>query len=317
MQMRRIAVWMTVLTMLAGAVSHGQTNSKTVYSFLRSDVGARAAAMAGSFMTIPGDPTNLFYNAAGLATLVTPRGEAGFFKQLLDINSGYVAYAQPLEEIGHVGAGVLYTNYGSFTETDEAGNQLGSFSAGDLAVTVAYANTIGENLTYGAGVKFIYSSIAGYSSSGIAADAGILYLIPESRVALGASIRNVGAQIDSYVESREPLPLDLTVGASVVPKGLPLLLEISFHRLTDPVDSFGDRFSAFSLGGEFTISRIVMLRIGYDNTRRKDLKVSDSAGLAGFSAGLGFRYEQFNLDYALSSLGSVGALHRISLGSTF
>jgi hypothetical protein len=313
----RIAAWITAVTTLWGAAAAGQTNSKTVYSFLRSDVGARAAAMGGSFMTMAGDAANVFYNAAGLATLGTGRGEAGFFKHLMDINSGYVAYAQPLEEIGHVGAGVLYTNYGSFTETDEAGNQLGSFSAGDLAVSVAYANTLAENLAYGAALKFIYSSIAGYSSSAIAADAGILYLLPESRVALGASLRNIGAQIDSYDETREPLPLDLSVGGSVVPKGLPLLLELSFHRLTDPADSFGNRFAAFSLGGEFTISRYVLLRIGYDNTRRKDLKVGDSAGLAGFSAGFGVRYQQFNLDYALSSLGSVGALHRISLGSAF
>jgi hypothetical protein len=273
--------------------------------------------MAGSFLTVTNDPDAVFYNMAGLATLDAPRGTAGFFKNLLDINSGYLTYSQRVEEIGSFGAGILYTNYGSFTETDEAGNEIGSFSAGDLALSVGYSNAVDTSLSYGAGVKFIYSSIAGSNSAGIAADAGILYRIPATKVALAASVRNLGAQLSTYLGHRETLPIDLSVGASIVPKGLPLLLCLTFHRLTNDVPSFGERLAAFSLGGEFTVSRAVFLRFGYDNAQRKDLKIGESAGMAGFSAGIGILYRQFKLDYAFSSLGSIGGLHRVSVGSSF
>jgi hypothetical protein len=309
------AVFFAVAGVLLTVPAHAASN--TTYSFLRDDVSARAAALAGSFVSVTNDPNMLFYNVAGLGTLDVPRGSVGFFKHLLDINSGYVSYSQKIEGIGHVGAGITYTNYGSFTETDEAGNDLGSFGASDLSFAVGYANELEQNLTYGASVKVIYSAIAGVSSTALAADAGILYVIPESKITLGASIRNLGSQLSPYLSTRENLPLDVTIGGSIVPRGLPLLLNVNLHRLNDDVSTFIDRFKNFSIGGEFTLSKVVQLRFGYDNARRKDLKLGTSSGMAGFSAGLGINTGDYRIDYAISSLGKVGNFHRISIGSTF
>jgi hypothetical protein len=306
-----------ILLLFAVPLWHASAGTNTVFDFLRSDVGARAAGMAGSFVTVMNDPNALFYNPASLNTLNVPRGSAGFFKHLLDINAGYVSYSQSLGDIGYAGAGILYTNYGSFTETDDAGNTLGSFSASDFAIDLGYANALDVNLYYGASVKFIYSSIAGYKSTGLAGDLGVLFVLPENRITLGASLRNIGAQISSYINTKEKLPLDLTVGGSIVPKGLPLLLNVNFHRLNDDVKTIGDRFRAFSIGGEFTLSRVLLARFGYDNAARKDLQLGTTTGLAGFSAGIGVNVSQYRLDYAISALGSIGNLHRISVSSSF
>jgi hypothetical protein len=289
----------------------------TTYEFLRNDVGARAAGVAGTFVSAIDDPTVLFYNPAALATLTVPRGSAGFFKHLLDINSGHLSYTSEIGGLGWFGAGVLYTSYGSFDERDDLGNTLGTFGANDLALVLGYANALEGGLSYGANLKFIVSSIAGYSSTGIAADLGVLYAVPESRVTIGASLRNLGFQMGTYAGVSEDLPVDLAVGASIVPRGIPLLLNFGFHRLNDPVDSFGDRFRSFTVGGEFTLSRVIQLRVGYDNAIRQDLKIASSSGLAGFSGGLGITVNEYRLDYALSSLGSVGSLHRVTIGAAF
>ncbi len=312
---RRHHGWILIaaISCLAG---RGIAADNTTYSFLRADVGARAAALAGSFVSVTNDPTAFLYNPASLATVDAHRGSAGFFKHLLDINSGYVSYTHQFENLGFFGAGVVYTNYGTFTETDEGGNERGTFGAGDIALAIGYGNEIQENLFLGGNVKFIYSSIAGYGSSAIAADAGVLFLIPESKVALGLSIRNAGTQLSSYLSTSEPLPLDVTVGGSIIPKGLPLLLNVSFHRLNDEGSEFINRFRSFSIGGEFTISRVVQLRIGFDNAVRKDLAVGTSADLAGFCAGLGITTGDYRIDYAISLLGKIGNLHRISLSTT-
>jgi hypothetical protein len=312
--MQGIRLWGVLLVCACAASA---ATGQTVFNFLRNDVGARAAGMAGSFVTVANDPTSLFYNPAALGTLDASRGGVGFFKHLLDVNAGYAVYSQEIPEIGRFAAGILYTNYGSFDETDDVGNTIGSFTAADMAFTVGYANTFEQNLYYGGSVKFIHSSIASYASTGLAADAGILYVIPDSRLSLGASIRNIGAQLATYAGTRENLPLDLTVGASIVPRGLPLLLNFNFHKLNEDPGTFIDRFRAFTVGGEFTLSRVLQFRFGYNNEERKDLKTGTAAGLAGFSGGLGITVADYKVDYALSSLGKIGNLHRISVGTSF
>jgi len=312
--MRRV---LTYAALAALAASPATAQETTAFSFLRSDVGARAAALAGSVVSLTNDPAGLFVNPASLGTLNSPSGAAGFFKHLLDINAGYVVYGQSLEGIGSVGAGVLYTNYGTFDRMDEFGNSSGTFTASDMALSLGYSTEIQENLTAGGALKFIYSSIAGYTSTAAAADLGVLYRIPESRLSLGASIRNMGKMMTTYAGISEPLPLDLAVGASIVPRGLPLLLNVDFHRLNENPGSFIDRFGAFTVGGEFTLSRVIRARFGYNNQTRKDLQTGTTAGLAGFSAGVGISVSTYLVDYSLSSLGAIGNLHRVSIGTTF
>jgi hypothetical protein len=311
----KFGFWSLVITTMISQYSYSETN--TVYSFLRNDVSPRAAALAGSFVTITGDPNSLFYNPAALSTIEAPMGSVGFFKHLLDINAGYISYSQPYEDLGYFAAGILYTNYGTFDETDDLGNTLGTFGAGDFAFTLGYSNIFEENVHYGATVKFIYSSIAGYKSTGLAGDFGLLYSIPESKVTIGASVRNLGGQITAYSETKESLPLDVVVGASVVPRGLPLLLNVNFHKLNEDQQNLGDRFRAFSVGGEFTLSKVLQVRVGYDNEKRKDLKIGTSSGLAGLSGGMGVTVSDYKVDYSLSSLGKIGELHRISIGTNF
>lgn len=312
--MKRSGILLAALILCSQAAWAG---SNTVYNFLRNDVSARAASLAGSFVTIQDDPNVLFYNPAGIGTLLQPTGSAGFFKHLLDINSGYVSYGQEFEGIGHFAAGVLYTNYGSFTETDESDNTLGKFTASDIAAIIGYANTLEENLYYGAAVKFIHSSIADARSMAVAADLGILYHVPDSRLNVGASIRHLGKQLSAYVQTKEELPLDVSVGASIVPRGLPLLLNVNFHKLNESRDTFSERFRSFTVGGEFTLSKAVQVRFGYNNEQRKDLRIESTSGLAGFSAGLGILISRYQLDYGLSSLGKIGSVHRISIATNF
>jgi hypothetical protein len=315
--MRRASGPVLATLVAVASWSGARAQETTAFAFLRNDVGARAAALAGSVVAVTNDPALLFYNPASLGTLASAGGSAGFFKHLLDINAGYAVYGQEITGVGHVGAGVIYTNYGTFDRTDDLGNTSGTFTASDIAFSAGYSNSLEENVFYGGAVKFIYSSIAGYRATALAADAGILYRLPESRLTLGASIRNIGRETSTYAGVNEPLPLDLAVGASVVPRGLPLLLNVDFHRLNENPGGFIDRFRAFTVGGEFTLSRVFQARFGYSNQARKDLQTGTSSGLAGFSAGIGVIVSRTVVDYALSSLGTIGNLHRISVGMTF
>ena len=287
---------------------------RPTYEFLRNDVSARASAMAGSFVSMDGDPAGMFYNPATIGTALNPQAVFGYTSHLLDINEGFAAYAQEFSEVGVVGLGVNYINYGTMDETDIFANKLGTFSAGDMAVSLSLARLMEENLYYGVTGKFIYSSIADYSSSALALDAGLLYLIPgDNPIALGVSLSNIGTQLDPYGDTKESLPVELKIGGTIKPAHLPLQLNLNFRKLNEEQNSFMQRFNAFTVGGEFILSKALRFRFGYNNEQRKELKLGTSAGMTGFSLGGGLVLKNLRLDYSYTSFGLIGNISRFTL----
>lgn len=293
----------------------GFSQDQTTYNFLKLDIGARPSALGGSFNSNTDDVVSIFYNPAALSTLTHTQAKVGFFKYLLDINSGNASYGQRLKDAGYIGGGIRYMNYGSFDKYDEQSSNLGTFSANDLAISLGYANIYKSNFHYGVNLKFIYSNIDEYSSTAIAADFGALYLIPSTKWNFGLSLLNVGSQLTEYNSTSEELPIDLRIGVSKKLEHLPLNVHFEFDNLTQAVDQFFDRFANLSIGGEFTFSENFQFRIGYNNNQRQDLKTGSSLGIAGFSAGIGFKFlDYYSLDYAFNSMGKVGSMQRIDVG---
>lgn len=286
----------------------------TTFDFLRLDMNARAAALNGSFVSMTNDPNLLYYNPAGLATLEYPSASASFLKHLLDVNAGSITYAQEYAGLGTFAAGVVFVDYGSFQQTDESMNVLGTFSARELSFTGGWGMLLEENLYVGANIEFVTSSIASYSANAVALGAGFLYHIPSEMITIGASLLHAGTQASTYAGIRESLPLELSVGITKKPEHLPAYLNLNFHRLTDKADSFLDRFASFSIGVEFLMSESTRLRAGFDNEKKRELKLGAGSGLAGFSFGGGILIKEYLVDYSYNSYGNIGGLHRVSVG---
>ena len=90
---------------------------------------------------------------------------------------------------------------------------------------------------------------------------------------------------------------------------MPFEFFFTFNKLNEEAD----RFSKITAGGEFRMSKVIRLRFGYDNEKRKELKVGTTAGLAGFNLGLGITTSGYNVDYAFSSMGPIGEFHRFGV----
>ena len=291
--------------------------SQTTYDFLRVDMSARAGALGGSFVSNNDDVDVLFYNPAGIASLQNSPVSLSFVKHLLDINLFSLAYSTEFENIGRFGAALKYINYGTFDAADEFGNRTGEFNAGEFAFLIGYAGEFEENFYYGINAKVIYSNIAENSSSAIATDIGLQYVIPSQQINIAASVLNLGSQISSYIDTKEDLPVDVSIGISKRLENLPLRLSLDFHRLNDERDEFYQHFKGFTIGAEFYLSKVLNLRLGYDNERRSELKVGSTSGIAGFNAGLGVLVSDYQFNYGYSSLGLVGAMHRIGISAAF
>ena len=290
-------------------------SAQSTYEFLKLDTSPRAAALAGSFVASNDDPNVIFYNPAGIYSLENKPVSFSYVSHLLDINSASVSYSQEVEDLGRFAAGIQYINYGDFVEADQFGNKTGDFGAGDLAMLLGYANQLGENFNYGANVKFIYSSLASQSSAGFAVDLGLQYLFPEDGWAIGFSALNLGSQLSSYFDKNEKLPVDLRIGFTKKLQYMPFKFYGSFNKLNEKADNFFNRFSQFTFGGEFQFSKAVSFRFGYDNEKRKELKLDTSAGLACFNLGLGILISDYKVDYAFSSMGLIGGIHRIGIST--
>ncbi len=291
--------------------------SQTIYKFLKLDISPRAAALAGSFVANNDDPNVIFYNPAGINLTEDGGTSFSFLKHLIDINSASLVFTKEIKNIGKFSAAVKYINYGDFTKADPLGLKTGHFSANDLALFIGYGNKLDYNFYYGINVKMIYSGIESYSSMAAAVDLGLHYEIPEKYWNFGFSILNLGEQINSYANIKEDLPLDIRLGISKQLERVPIRFYFSFNNLNEKQNNFLSRFKQITFGSEIRMGQNFKLRFGYDSEKRKELKIGTTAGLAGFNIGFGLKVSNYLIDYAYSSMGSIGSLHRFGISTKF
>lgn len=291
--------------------------SQTAFEFLRLDASARSAALGGAFVSNVDDPNSIFYNPSSIQFVESNSISFGFLKHLLDVNSGFASYTTQFEGFGKFGFGLMYTNYGSFDELDEFGNSSGSFSAGDLGLVANYSGLVRENLSYGFNLKFIYSSIYNVNSIAFAGDFGLLYNNAPKQFSIGLSVLNFGSQLKAYYNSKEKLPVDVRLGLSKKLEHTPFRLYLEFTKINQTNNGLFSGFNNFILGGEIYTSSALTFRFGFNNEKRKEFKVGTTTGTEGFNLGLGINLSGYRFDYAISSFGKIGSLHRINLSTRF
>ncbi|MGE5497271.1 MAG: type IX secretion system protein PorQ [Syntrophothermus sp.] len=314
MKFNRLSVLFLAFVLLLSNQAFSQINT---FEFMRLDLNPRAAAVAGSYVANYDDPNVIFYNPAGLNSLENIPVSFSYVSHLAGISLGGLSVSGNFENIGHFGLGVNYINYGTMTRADAAGTQLGEFNSGEVAFVLGYANKLDENFYYGAGVKYIYSGMDNVSSTGLGFDLGLQYMFPQQGICIGFSALNMGTQIKKYFDTKEDLPLDVKLGFSKKMEKLPFTFYFSFNRLNDDRNKFFSRLNSFSFGGEFNLSKVLRLRLGYDNDRRRDFKLAETTGIAGFNIGVGAFIKGYNFDYSFSSFGLVGSISRIGITTAF
>ncbi len=307
------------LLLLLGAPLWAGTPITRSFEFLRTDFYPRTVATGGAFVTFSGDVGTLLFNPAGMALSTKQHYAFALNKYLLDINGGLAAYTRRVEGLGVVSALVSYMNYGEFKETNTFARETGNtFSANDVSFNVSLSDMLGEGLSYGVTLKYIFSQIESYNASSVALDFGLLWQVPyDEGIRLGFAVTNLGSNFEYYGSVQERLPLDMRLGFSKKLAHLPLTIALSLIHLADPVDNFSEYFKRFAVGGEFTLSEILRFRLGYDHALNRDLNDElRGTRFGGVSGGLGLYYKNFRFDYAYSDYDLLGGTHRLSLTGT-
>ena len=279
------------------------------YQFLRVGVPAKATGLGDTYVSQFGDVNTFMYNPAGLAQLSHRQFSAGYMNHILDISSGFGAYAQPYKNIGVFGVGMVYFGYGNFQGYDVNGYETNSYSSSDFALSLFYARTLREHIHVGAAIKFIRSGIDNYTSSAVAMDIGAIYVVPQYDLQVGAALLNAGIATQAFLDHKESLPLSLQLGVSKKWNF------ITFSGCLSDLNLPGNRLERFSLSAEADPWEKISLRLGYNEQRRSELSPDGSGflnGITGISAGIGFKHQNYVFDYSFTSWG-IGAINRFSL----
>lgn len=311
MRIRRIGV-VLFLGFIPYLLWAGESGGEAGFDFLRTEMGARPAAMGGAFTAVVGDIHGLIYNPASLVGVRDKESVFTYLDHLLDIKSGFVGFSKSLAGAGQLGVGVFYINYGEMRRTDPDGEDLGSFMPADFVLSVAHADSFSMGLRFGVSLKYVQSSIDQFTARGVAVDFGLIYRIPSQLLNIGLSVLNLGKSVQAFVDKLEKLPISYRVGFSKRLAHLPLLLNFNLIKYQyDESNIFWGLY--WALGSEFTITKNFFLRWGYNSRGREEKVGLGSDRFAGFSLGFGIRLGEYRLDYGHSSYGTLGIMNYSTL----
>jgi hypothetical protein len=327
-----------VLALLMSVVSMAQVGGRATYQFLNLVNSPRQAALGGKTVTnYDYDPTQGLFNPAAINPEMDNQLSLNYSNYIGDINYGTAAYAYLWDRRTQViHAGVTYINYGKFDGYDEFGNPTSSFSGGEVALSFGHARNIAwTNFYVGANVKLISSTLEQYSSFGVAADIGIMYVYEDWDLHITGVARNIGTQITPYDSVYEPLPFELIFGISQTLENIPIRWHLTFENMQrwnvafanpnrDEIDLEGnvksEKINFIDNAFRHTIVGIELfptggfnIRLGYNLRRAEELRILERRAFAGLSAGFSIRLNKIRLSYAYSKYSTAASTSNFGL----
>lgn len=322
--------------------SMAQIGGDYVFNFIDLPATARITGMGGNLIAFKDDDPG---QAADNPSLLNPEMDRtlvmSYNKHFADINNGFVSYTFD-HKIGTFNTAIKYIDYGSFRETDAGNNELGSFSANELMFLAGMGKQLDSSFSVGANVKFIYSNLYLYSSSGMAIDLSATYQISKVNFSAVLLVKNMGFQFSPYIAGQqEPLPFDVQMGISKKFANMPFRFSLVIHqiakgKLTYPAanqatsSTFGDEpSSTYSgntldnvmrhviIGTEFIPSKNFNIRIAYNFQQRREMVYEEKEGAVGLSWGFGLRISKLHISYARSAYHLAGSPNHFTILTRF
>ncbi len=343
-QMNRLSFWGSLLLLCCLCLSaKGQLGGNSSFQILQSVSPARMAAMGGNVLAVKDADLNIgFYTPSLLDSTASGQVALGFNRIFGEASLSHAAYAHHVRGLGTLSFGIVSLNYGQFDYTDEAGNILGNFNAGEYLFQAGIARQLDAHFSIGANAKFAMSEMAELRSTALLIDLSATYYNPSSRFTATAVIRNVGRTLSAYRPGIEQqLPFEIQAGVSKRLDKAPIRFGINYENMqvwrlsedrsgqffTDPLtgeqrpvdnDAFLETFARHLIfHTELLLSENFHIRFGYNYNRRQELKIESRPGGAGFTFGFGLKVSKFHLSYGRATYNLAGATNHFGLSMRF
>mgnify|MGYP001813031711 FL=1 len=312
-----------LLCLLLCKISFAQVGGEATYQFLNLISSPRQASLGGKVLTnVDYEVTQGLYNPATINVDMDNQLAVNYTSYLGGISYGTAAYAYTVDRRTQTfHAGMTYINYGNFEGYDEDGNETGTFTGSEAALSLGYALQIGySDFYFGANVKLITSKLEQYSSFGAAVDLGLLYIDDRIDFHAALAVRNLGTQITTYAGLNEPLPFEVDFGMSQTLENVPIRWHVTFENLQkwpiakpnparvlsdlsgnqteEKVGFFGQVIRHTILGAELFPEGGFNIRLGYNFRRAEELRIVDQRNFSGLSAGFSIKINKMRFSYA-------------------
>lgn len=309
-----LRVMLTLLFLSLSGFSRGADSLLgTAGKLLQIGVSSRAIAMGEAYTAVADNVDALYWNPAGLADVSQLELTYMHNLWLLDMQNAYLAYAQPLIG-GGLGLGINYFNFGEFQTYDIDSNHYPVplnkvITPYSVVISAGYGMNLSRLGSLGGTLKLLSENVDNFSSMSMVLDLGVqLKDLFVTGLKGGVMIQNLGTSIENY-----SLPFNVRLGLSYP---LPYLIDAEHDAFTIACDGRLplplDESYSVNMGLEYNYHNVVFGRAGY-----KFSQINQLGGAAGLSAGVGVRLFNFALDYALSPMGALGLVHRVTLSAQF
>ena len=289
---KTISIFCLISTIIIGQDDFKRVG-KSGFGFLKISPSARAAGMGDAFTAIANDVTTIFYNPAGLTNL----NQFVFNFNHTDwiVNSSIIsgAIAKPFGRNGAIGFSIVKFDTEDFEETtvlDPEGTGR-MIDAGDLALAIAYAIKLTDNLSFGFKTQYLEEKIDIDKATAITADFSTYYKTGFRDLTLAMIMKNFGPEA-KYLSDKFKLPLYFNVNTAmsiIGSKGSPFQWVVSMESAF--ATDYRDRYH---LGTEMWIADMIALRGGY----KFFYDTEDWTIGAGLKLGLGSREVIIDLSYS-------------------
>lgn len=275
--------------------------------FLKIGISARATAMGSAFTALADDATASFWNPAGLVAVDGTVVTLNHTEWPADINLEYANYTfSPGFVQGKVSLHargltmdpqVVRTIYRQEGTGEE-------FDAGDMSFGVSYARYFTDKFSSGLTMSWMHMGLADQSVDSFVLDFGLMYRVGIRGMRLGMAVQNIGSEVN-FDNRASKLPTVFKVGLSLdAYRNGPHSL-ITVGEFSRPSDNKERQ----NVGLEYSYNNFVFLRSGYN------INYDSETFAAG--AGVALQTSQstaINADYSFVDMGSLGGVHRVSLG---
>ena len=218
----------------------GQVNTiTTAVPFLQISPDARAGGMGDFGVASTPDMNSIHWNASKLAFIEKSGGFSVSYTPWLralvnDINLAYLSGYKKLKNDQTIAGSLRYFSLGNIDFTDENAVRYATFNPNEWALDFAYARKLGENLSGGLALRYIYSNLTGgvaiqngtistHAGTSVAADVSVYYQKEievskkKSLLAFGTNISNIGSKV-SYSDNsqrKDFIPTNFRLGSNL------------------------------------------------------------------------------------------------------
>lgn len=310
-----------------------QVGGESTFDFLTVPGTARVTGTGGVNVSSGEGDVNMFlYNPALLTPEAAGYISANYVPYLAGIQYATLAYAHAFDSTSVWAMGLQYMGYGNFEGYDQTGAAAGEFGVSEFAITLGRSHTLG-NFTLGVNLKLAAADIASYAATALLMDIGGRFRHPDKDVSIGLTLKNIGVLLGDFTpESESSLPFDVQLGATFKPEHMPFRFSVTAYNLSkgdigyfDPAGGLGSNkeepgtvdkiFRHLVFGMEILLNDNVNLRAGYNHLIRKELRLEQVSGGAGFSLGFMVKVKAFELAYSHAFYHVGGGANSITLSS--